>query len=204
MLALALPLPGTKESKDISDYFRRGYTAEDLMELFKKLLDRIYADTLNLIQSFEVRLDRKPRVPEPVVGIEDITIGSSGNILALTGPEGSGKSNYLAGIIAGTLTPAEGPGFDTLGTQVSPNADGEEVAPKVQAQKRKKRLLSLILQGIALICNPNAKKDPEMDSSKTKTSFVSPTLEPKPKKAAPVAAFFFLSPRGAESAGFEP
>ena len=127
VLALALPLPGTKESKDISDYFRRGYTGEDLMELFKKLLDQIYADTLSLLQSFEVRLDRKPRVPEPVVGIEDITIGSSGNILALTGPEGSGKSNYLAGLLAGTLAPADGPGFDTLGTQVSPNHDGRAV-----------------------------------------------------------------------------
>jgi hypothetical protein len=66
------------------------------MELFKKPLNQIYAETLSLFQRFEAQLDIKSRASDPVVGIEDITIGLSDNNLALTGLEGSDKSNYLA------------------------------------------------------------------------------------------------------------
>ncbi len=125
--AMALPLPGTKEAKDVSDYFRRGFTAEDFMGIFKELLDKLYADTMSLLQSFEVRLDRQPRKPERIVGIEDITIGSTGNILALTGPEGSGKSHYIGGLLAGTLATDDQPEFDTLGTEIATNTAGHAV-----------------------------------------------------------------------------
>jgi hypothetical protein len=125
--ALALPLPGTKDAKDISDFFAGGGTAEQLMRLFKSLLDVLYADTLSLLRSFEVTLDKPPRQPTAIVSIDDTTIGSTGNIMALTGPEGSGKSNYLGGLLAGTLATTTPPAFDTLGTQICPNHNGRAV-----------------------------------------------------------------------------
>ena len=125
--ALALPLPGTKDAKDISDFFAAGGTAEQLMQLFKSLLDVLYADTLNLLKSFEVTLDKPPRQPEAIVSIDNTTIGSTGNIMALTGPEGSGKSNYLGGLLAGTLARSVPPRYDTLGTQIRPNLEGRAV-----------------------------------------------------------------------------
>ena len=125
--ALTLPLPGTKQAKDVSDFFERGGTAAQLMQLFKSLLDVLYADTMGLLKSFEVTLDRPPRAPEPIVSIEGTTIGSTGNLMALTGPEGSGKSNYLGGLLAGTLASSHPASFDTLGTQIRPNAAGQAV-----------------------------------------------------------------------------
>ena len=43
---LLLPLPGTKEEKDISDYFKAGNTREDFLKLFIEFLDKLYSDTL--------------------------------------------------------------------------------------------------------------------------------------------------------------
>lgn len=43
------------------------------------------------------------------------------------------------------------------------------------------------------------RRDRDKDSSKIPLGLTSPTLEPKPKKAAPVAAFFVLGPRGGYS-----
>ena len=39
---LLLPLPGTKEEKDISDYFKAGNTREDFLKLFIEFLDNLY------------------------------------------------------------------------------------------------------------------------------------------------------------------
>lgn len=44
---LVLPLSGTKEEKDISDYFRLGNNRKDLLRLFLKHLDRLYSETMN-------------------------------------------------------------------------------------------------------------------------------------------------------------
>lgn len=56
---LLLPLSGTKEEKDISDYFRMGNTADDFRILFLDLLDALYSDTMSILKSCEVNFDSK-------------------------------------------------------------------------------------------------------------------------------------------------
>lgn len=118
--SLKLPLTGEKTQKDISDFFRLGHTADDLMMLFVEMLDQIYEDTLSVIRSCEIDFDKPPKAPDPVIKINDVTIGSPGNLLCVAGSEGSGKTNYLGGILSGCIKP-DGVVVDTLGTSVQEN-----------------------------------------------------------------------------------
>lgn len=123
---LKLPLTGEKSQKDISDFFEMGRSREDLMKLFRELLDVIYEETISLLRSFEVNFDVPPEIPDALVSINEVPIGSAGNLLAITGSEGSGKSNYLGGILAGTVV-SEEVDFDSLGTEISRNVSGKAV-----------------------------------------------------------------------------
>jgi hypothetical protein len=126
VLSLILPLPGTKESKDISDYFRLGNTKGQLMGLFCKLLDSIYEETMSILKSCEVDFMNPPLKAEPIISINDVTIGSVGNLLCITGMEGSGKSNYLGGILSGAICRI-GTEIDTLGTTIQKNINNKAV-----------------------------------------------------------------------------
>ena len=123
---LVLPLPGTKDNKDVSDFFKQGYKAGELKKLFLKLLDKLYAETFALLKSCEIDFNNPPQTPEPLVSINDVTIGSPGNILGITGGEGSGKSNFLGGIVAGGMKIA-GDIVDSLGMEVKANEDGKAI-----------------------------------------------------------------------------
>jgi hypothetical protein len=124
--SLRLPLTGEKSQKDISDFFKVGHTADDLMMLFVEMLDQIYEDTLSVMRSCEIDFDRPPKAPEPVITINGVTIGSPGNLLCVSGSEGSGKTNYLGGILSGAVKP-EGISIDTLGTAVRENKEQKAV-----------------------------------------------------------------------------
>ena len=124
--ALALPLNGGKNQKDISDFFRMGKTAQDLKRIFTDMLGIIYEETMGMLSSFELDYSKPPKPAEPVVSINDVPIGTEGNIMAITGSEGSGKSNYLGAILAGTMLD-EFEDIDLLGAEVSPNLDGKAV-----------------------------------------------------------------------------
>ena len=121
--SLHLPLSGEKYQKDISDFFQMGHSAEDLMMLFRELLDRLYEDTLAVMRACEVDFDNPPMAPEPLIAINDVPVGSPGNLVCITGPEGSGKTNFLGGILSGALR-LEGADIDTLGTTVRDNLHG--------------------------------------------------------------------------------
>ena len=124
--SLKLPLVGDKKQKDISDFFRLGHSADDLMMLFVEMLDQIYEDSLSVIRSCEIDFDKPPKAPDPVIKINDVTIGSPGNLLCVAGSEGSGKTNYLGGILSGCIKP-EGAVVDTLGTTVQENESQKAV-----------------------------------------------------------------------------
>ena len=99
---LLLPLSGTKEEKDVTDYFALGHTHDDLLKLF-----------LNHLQM--------------IVSVNDVPLGTQGNLLCITGGEGTGKSNYVAALIAGAVKPENAEGIDTLGVSIEGNPKGKAV-----------------------------------------------------------------------------
>jgi hypothetical protein len=121
-----LPLKGTKAEKDVSDFFRLGHTSEDLMIIFREMLDQLYEDTIALMKSCEIDFDHPPEEPTPLITINDVTIGAPGNLVCISGSEGSGKTNYLGGIISGAIK-QPGVEIDTLGTKVKENSTGRAV-----------------------------------------------------------------------------
>ena len=40
-----------------------------------------------------------------IVSVNDVPLGTQGNLLCITGGEGTGKSNYVAALIAGAIRP---------------------------------------------------------------------------------------------------
>jgi len=117
---LLLPIPGTKEAKDISDFFRLGNEAEELTRLFLDVLEQLYNDTLSILKSCEVNLNNPPMQSKMIVSINEVPLGTQGNLLCITGGEGTGKSNYAASLIAGAIRDCN-VSVDTLGVEVAPN-----------------------------------------------------------------------------------
>ena len=123
---LQLPLVGTKEEKDISDYFRLGNTYDDMLRLFLDYLDTLYSETMSALKSCEVDLKNPPPAAQVVVSVNDVPLGTQGNLLCITGGEGTGKSNYVAALIAGTIG-NNTTDIDTLGLTVEENTSGKAV-----------------------------------------------------------------------------
>jgi hypothetical protein len=123
---LILPLQGTKQEKDISDYFRMGNNPEDLMKLFIELLDNLYNETMSILKSCEVDFRNPPPVAQMIVSVNDVPLGTQGNLLCITGGEGTGKSNYVAALIAGAIKRPEVE-IDTLGVTVNGNSRNQAV-----------------------------------------------------------------------------
>ena len=123
---LLLPLRGSKEEKDISDFFRLGHKPGELLELFTDMLDEHYKETMSMLASCEIRYGNPPEPPESIVTINEESVGSRGILLALTGSEGSGKSNYLGALLAGTIAHPESE-IETLGSDVKSNENGRAV-----------------------------------------------------------------------------
>lgn len=123
---LLLPLPGTKEEKDISDYFRLGNVRESFLKLFIDLLDTLYSDTMTMLKSCEIDFNNPPAKAQEIISAGDVPLGTQGNILCITGGEGTGKSNYVAALVAGSIRP-ENSQVDTLGINVYPNAQNKAV-----------------------------------------------------------------------------
>ncbi len=124
--SIRLPLKGAPEEKDVSDYFRLGHTSKDIDRLVIEALRNYHSPVMTMLKSFELDYTTPPPKVKPVISINDITIGSAGNLMAITGPEGTGKSNFLGAILAGTLDTTRS-GFDTLGTQILPNTENHAV-----------------------------------------------------------------------------
>lgn len=123
---LLLPLSGTKEEKDISDYFRLGNNRESFLKLFLDFLDTIYSDTMTMLKSCEIDFDNPPAKAQEIISAGDVPLGTQGNILCITGGEGTGKSNYVAALVAGSIRP-DNIHIDTLGINVYENAKHKAV-----------------------------------------------------------------------------
>lgn len=122
---LLLPLAGTKVEKDISDFFRLGNSRENLIKLFLDYLDTIYSETMSALKSCEVDFNNPPPVAQMVVSVNDVPLSTQGNILCITGGEGTGKSNYVTALIAGAIGQSDknkDKVMDTLGVSVCENS----------------------------------------------------------------------------------
>ena len=123
---LILPLSGEKKDKDITDYFIKGNSRENFRKLFLDFLDNLYEETMTMLKSCEIDFDNPPAKAEKIISAGDVPLGTQGNILCITGGEGTGKSNYVASIIAGSIK-QDDLYVDTLGIKVQSNSKGEAV-----------------------------------------------------------------------------
>lgn len=123
---LLLPLQGAKDEKDISDYFKLGYTRNDFLKIFLELLDTLYSETMAILKSCEIDFNNPPISAEVLISINDVPLGTEGNLLCITGGEGTGKSNYVGSIIAGAIKD-ERSKVDTLGTDIQSNTKNKAV-----------------------------------------------------------------------------
>lgn len=123
---LVLPLSGEKKEKDITDYFIKGNSRKEFRQLFIDFLDNLYSETMTMLKSCEIDFNNPPAKAEEVISAGDVPLGTQGNILCITGGEGTGKSNYVAALIAGSII-KDNCTIDTLGVNVRDNSDGKAV-----------------------------------------------------------------------------
>lgn len=116
---LILPLPGTKESKDIADYFKQKNTPEDFRLLFLNLLKQLYSGTMAILKSCEVNFNTPAPISNTIISVKEVVLGSQGNLLCITGGEGTGKSNYIGSLISGSINNSDKT-IDTLGITIVP------------------------------------------------------------------------------------
>lgn len=121
---LQLPLKETKTEKDISDYFALGNEEEDFRKLLDKLFSQMHTQTMMMLRSCEIDYDNPPDVSKSVVAVNGVPLGVQDTLFCITGGEGTGKSNYIAAILAGTLGTERLESEQTLGLEVTPNPKG--------------------------------------------------------------------------------
>ena len=124
VLSLTLPLQGGKSEKDISDFFALGNEAKDLKVLLNDMFTNMYAQTMMILQSCEIDYDNPPDASKSVVAVNGVPLGTQDNLFCITGGEGTGKSNYIAAILAGTLGSERLLAEQTLGLEVTANPKG--------------------------------------------------------------------------------
>ena len=124
VLSLSLPLSGTKTEKDISDFFALGNGAKELKELLAKMFSDLYSQTMMMLRSCEIDYENPPDISKSVVTVNGVPLGTQDNLFCITGGEGTGKSNYVGAILAGTLGEKRLPIEKTLGLEITANPKG--------------------------------------------------------------------------------
>lgn len=78
------------------------------------------------MKSCEVDFNNPPPIAQMIVSVNDVPLGTQGNLLCVTGGEGTGKSNYVAALIAGAIRPT-GTDVDALGVTLHENSRNKAV-----------------------------------------------------------------------------
>jgi hypothetical protein len=97
-----------------------------LISYFLIFFDNLYSETMSILNPCEIGLSTPPEGATTIISINNIPIGAQGNLLGITGGEGTGKSNYAGSLLSGTIREADTP-VDTLGAVVAPNISGHAV-----------------------------------------------------------------------------
>lgn len=124
VLHLELPLQGIKSEKDISDFFALGRTEHELQSLLTDKLSELYTQTMMMLRSCEIDYENPPDISKSVVAVNGVPLGTQDNLFCITGGEGTGKSNYVGAILAGTLGEEQLPIEKTLGLEITANPKG--------------------------------------------------------------------------------
>lgn len=122
LIAIKLPLPGTKQSKDLSDYFRQGNTKHDFDLLIRNSIKNKYKDTLQELSNNKFDFNKEVAEPIPVCTIGDQKILTIGNLGVIAGRAKSGKSAIIQSIISGAMAKEENKNY--LGVNVESNPKG--------------------------------------------------------------------------------
>ena len=88
------------------------------------MFSQIYTQTIMMLRSCEIDYDNPPDVSKSVVAVNGVPLGTQDNLFCITGGEGTGKSNYIAAILSGTLGSERLATEQTLGLEVAPNPRG--------------------------------------------------------------------------------
>lgn len=124
VLSLTLPLAGSKNGKDISDFFASGKTEAELRALITHRLSEIYTQTMMMLRSCEIDYDNPPDASKAIVSVKGVPLGTQDNLLCVTGGEGTGKSNYISAILSGALGIERLNPEQTLGLEITANPKG--------------------------------------------------------------------------------
>ena len=124
VLSLTLPLQGIKSEKDISDFFALGNNSNDLKVLLSDMFTNMYSQTMMILKSCEIDYDNPPDASKSVVAVNGVPLGTQDNLFCITGGEGTGKSNYISGILSGTLGSERLQAEQTLGLEITANPKG--------------------------------------------------------------------------------
>lgn len=128
VLRMELPLAGTKQEKDISDYFASGRSRGDFSALITNTLEaKLYSQTMMLLKSCEIDTLNPPVSSESIVTIQDTVLGAYDNLFCVTGGEGTGKSNFVSALIAGAISQTQLAPETTLGIRVEANPGNRAV-----------------------------------------------------------------------------
>ena len=123
-MSLTLPLQGIKSEKDISDFFALGNNSNDLKVLLSDMFTNMYSQTMMILKSCEIDYDNPPDASKSVVAVNGVPLGTQDNLFCITGGEGTGKSNYISGILSGTLGSERLQAEQTLGLEITANPKG--------------------------------------------------------------------------------
>jgi hypothetical protein len=86
------PIPGTKQEKDISDWFKLGNTSENFITLFIEFLDNLYSETMAILKPCEIDFAHPPILPETLISINDVPLGTQGNLFGITDGEAQARA----------------------------------------------------------------------------------------------------------------
>lgn len=154
VMFLQLPLSGTKIDKDISDFFYSGRSTEEFHDLIEVLFwNGLSIGTRSMASICEIDPDNPPPESQVIISTEGVPIGSTGNLMFVGGMEGTGKSNFINAMIAGTLlTERPSTAIDTLGYDVALNYRSQAVlhfdTEQSRPQQHKKLMATLKRAGI--------------------------------------------------------
>lgn len=128
LISVPLPLAGTKQSKDVSDYFWAGRTREDFAQLLTDSIHKFFEQSMMVLKEKMFDFNREIKEPVPVCTLDGQKMLTVGNLSVVAGKAKSGKSALCQSVISGAIA-KDGVDKDHyfLGLDVVPNKERKAV-----------------------------------------------------------------------------